>query len=95
MLPFPPGPPGLPVIGTAFGALSDPIALFCDGAREYGDVVGYRMLHLRYVLMNDPEGIRHVLVENAKNYQKSRNYAGLKLLLGEGLLTSEGETWRK
>ncbi|HSQ65271.1 MAG TPA: cytochrome P450, partial [Polyangiaceae bacterium] len=94
-LPYPPGPPGLPVLGVAFGALSDPIGLFCRSAREHGDVVGFRMLHMRYVLVNEPEAIRHVLVENAKAYQKSRNYAGLKLLLGEGLLTSEGETWRK
>ncbi len=95
MLPYPPGPSGVPVFGSAFAALSDPLALFCGAAREHGDVVGFRMLRLRYVLLTDPEGIRHVLVENGKNYQKSRNYAGLKVLLGDGLLTSERETWRK
>ncbi len=92
---FPPGPPGLPVVGSAFTALRDPLGLFMQATREHGDIVGFRMLHLRYVLLTNPDAIRHVLVENHKNYTKSRNYKGLKVILGEGLVTSEGETWRK
>jgi cytochrome P450 len=93
--PYPPGPPGVPILGNAVDALRDPIALFCAGTADYGDIVGFHMLNMRYVLVNAPDAIRHVLVENPKNYTKSRNYAGLKVLLGEGLLTAEGETWRR
>jgi cytochrome P450 len=92
---YPPGPPGLPIFGSAFGALRDPLALFTDATREHGDIVGFRMLHLRYVLLANPDAIHHVLVENHKNYEKSRNYAGLKVILGQGLVTSEGEVWRR
>ncbi len=92
---YPPGPVGLPVFGNVFNALRDPIGLFTDATRSHGDIVGFRMFHLRYVLITNPDAIRHVLVENNKNYVKSRNYAGLKHVLGQGLVTSEGETWRK
>ena len=47
------------------------------------------------VLMNDPDGIGHVLVRNAANYRRplvSRRI--LAPLLGQGLLLSEGATWR-
>lgn len=92
---YPPGPAGLPIVGSALGAIRDPIATFMAGVRDHGNVVGFRMLHLKYVLVNDPDAIHHVLVENHKNYVKSRNYDGLRITLGDGLVTAEGETWRK
>jgi cytochrome P450 len=47
------------------------------------------------VLVSGITEIQHILVKNQKNYTKSRNYLGLKLVLGDGLLTSEGEFWRR
>ena len=75
-------------------ALRDPIKLFFSGTERYGGIVHFRFLQLDYVLINDPDAIRHVVVENAKAYVKSRNYVGLRTILGQGLLTSEGELWR-
>ncbi len=47
------------------------------------------------VLMNDPEGIAHVLVRNAANYRRPLvSQRILAPLLGKGLLLSEGATWR-
>lgn len=46
-------------------------------------------------MLNEPELVRHVLQENNRNYVKSFGYDPLKLLLGNGLLTSEGDFWRK
>ncbi len=92
---YPPGPAGLPVFGSAFDAMRDPLGLFTEATRAHGDIVGFRTLHLKYVLVTNPDAIRHVLVENPKNYVKSRSYEGLRIILGEGLVTSEGETWRR
>jgi cytochrome P450 len=93
--PLPPGPRGTLFLGSLLEAWRDPIGTMTRAVAEHGDVVCMRFGPLRYVLLNDPDAVHHVLVENAKNYVKSRNYQGLKLVLGQGLLTSEGEHWRR
>jgi cytochrome P450 len=90
-----PGPRGRPLLGSLLEAWADPLDLFARATREHGDLVGFRFGWLRYCLVNDADAAHRVLVENAKGYSKSRNYAGLKVLLGDGLLTSEGEHWRR
>ena len=60
------------------------------------DIVTNRILWRRTFIINEPNAIRHVLLDNAANYTKSE--IGRRLLepgLGRGLLTSEGETWRR
>jgi cytochrome P450 len=90
-----PGPRGLPWFGSVFPAWSDPLALFLGSRDRYGDVVRFRFGPFQYYLVNDPDVVKHVLVDNPKGYTKSRNYLGLKVVLGEGLLTSEGDHWRR
>lgn len=85
---------GLPLVGNLFELRRDPIDLFSEVA-THGDVVGLRFAHAHYYLVNSPETVHHVLVDNNKNYRKSPNYKGLKLVLGDGLVTSEGEFWRR
>jgi cytochrome P450 len=92
---FAPGPSGVPVFGSLLDAWKNPLELFSRGIREHGDVVRFKLGPLRYMLLNDVDAVKHVLVDNAKNYTKSRNYKGLKLVLGEGLLTSEGDFWKR
>lgn len=48
-----------------------------------------------YWVVNDPESVKHVVQENAKNYRKGANYDELKPFLGQGLFTSEGDFWRR
>lgn len=91
----PPGPRGVPILGSILDVWRDPLGFFVRGARDHGDVVQFRFGHYRYVLLNDAEATRHVLIDNAKSYQKSRNYDGLRLVLGNGLVTSEGDFWRR
>lgn len=86
--------PGVPLFGSAFEALKDPLELFRRTLRDKS-IARFRFVYLDYFLLNDPVSIQHVLVGNAANYTKSRNYAGLKAVLGNGLLTSEGEHWKK
>jgi cytochrome P450 len=60
------------------------------------DIITQRILWRRMFILNEPGAIRYVLLDNAANYIKSE--VGRRLLepgLGRGLLTSEGETWRR
>ncbi len=91
----PPGPPGRPLFGSILEAWRDPLKLFTQNAVIYGDVVKFRFGPFDYVLYNSAEAARHLLVDASKKYKKSRNYQGLKLVLGQGLVTSEGELWRR
>ncbi|MBK6518181.1 MAG: cytochrome P450 [Polyangiaceae bacterium] len=88
-------PKGRPFVGQLFDAWEDPLALFTRTTKDHGDLVRLRFAWLDYYLLNDAAAAHRVLVENAKGYHKSPNYDGLKLMLGQGLLTAEGETWRR
>ncbi len=56
----------------------------------------FRMLRLRIFVVNWPDYIEHVLLANHQNYIKGRfSEAMLGPIVGEGLLTSEGEAWRR
>jgi cytochrome P450 len=90
-----PGPKGLPIIGSLLEAWRDPIRMLSRGIGEHGDVVAFRFAWLDYYVLNSPAAAHRVLVENARAYHKSPNYQGLKVMLGQGLLTSEGEVWRR
>jgi cytochrome P450 len=90
-----PGPRGLPFLGSLFPALRDPLAFFSKSRASFGDVVRFKFGPYAYYLVSDPEVVRHVLVENAEAYTKSRNYVGLRMVLGDGLLLSEGDHWRR
>lgn len=63
--------------------------------KECGEIFTLTLPFTRIVVAAKPEYARHVLVENNRNYHKSLAYDMLKILLGNGLLTSEGDFWRK
>src|SRR5688572_25365656 len=87
----PPGPS--PVIpGVNFLALRrDPIKFLTGLADRYGDLVGFKLGPQPVVLVNNPDYIRDILVTNNRNFMKGEGLQRAKRLLGEGLLTSEGE----
>jgi cytochrome P450 len=69
----------------------DAIGLLTRLARQYGDVVTYKNGPERVTFLNHPDYIRDVLVTHQRNFTKSRALQWAKFILGEGLLTSEGE----
>ncbi|HXP69155.1 MAG TPA: cytochrome P450 [Candidatus Dormibacteraeota bacterium] len=92
----PPGPKGRLLVGNAFDfSRGNWLDFFIRCAREYGDVVSLRVLNVPICLLTHPDDIENVLVKNASNFVKSRNYGALKPILGNGLLTSEGVFWQK
>lgn len=66
-----------------------------DQQKELGDIFELRIPGRKLIVCTDPEAIKHVLVDNNKNYTKSFAYDSIRLFLGNGLLTSEGEFWKK
>lgn len=75
--------------------LKDPLAFFVSTFAEYGDIYNVNSnLYTIYVTAN-PEYIQEIMVTNKKDYAKSDDYKVLKYSLGNGLLTSEGEFWKK
>ena len=88
---FPPGPRAR-YPGELFVTISrDTLGLLSRVAREHGDVAGFRLGPQRMVLLSHPDDIRDLLVTNQRNFHKGRGLERAKLLLGEGLLTSEGD----
>lgn len=71
----------------------NPTAVFMSAARRFGDVVHLKIGPRHGYLITNPADVRHVLQDNARNYRKSPLYDKLRMSLGNGLLTSEGEFW--
>lgn len=92
----PPGPRGLPWLGVTFDLLGDPLGLLERMGREYGAISEMRYWRGSRILLNAPELIEQVLLVQHQKFTKG---ALLRLtaqrLLGQGLLTSEGELWRR
>jgi len=64
-------------------------------ADEYGDIAAFRVGPQRLVLLNHPDYVEDVLVTRARLFKKGRALERAKRLLGEGLLTSEGDLHRR
>ncbi len=64
---------------------------------EYGDIVKLndtKRQNLSYVITN-PDAIKHILVSNHTNYMKGTGFERVKMLLGNGIIVSDGEFWRR
>jgi len=72
----------------------NPILLF-EHLRRYGRAAHYRILWNDVVLLNDPTDIGEVLIDKAASFGKDRTQKRMKILLGEGLITSDGETHKR
>ena len=88
-----PGLKGLPLVGNLPQFQRQPLATPIKAARECGDVARIDLASQRYYLLSNPEHVRHVLQDNNKNYIKG--YGKVRVLLGDGLVLSEGSFWRR
>ena len=92
-------PPGLKLnlpfyLFSRFFKPGNPILLF-EHLRQFGRAAHYRLLHNHIILLNDPSDIREVLVDKAQFFIKERTQKRMKILLGEGLITADGETHKR
>jgi cytochrome P450 len=94
VLRLPPGPAETVPIAVI---RADPLGFLRDLTGRYGDVVRHETENGPVVTLNRAELARHVLRNRERNYAKSGTPDDLMLtpLLGRGLLTSEGEVWKR
>jgi len=90
---YPPGPTGVAILGMLAGLRHGRLELYTQLAREYGDLVCFRFLHRRVYLASHPDLIEQVLVSDARHYIKHFGARMYKPVLGNGLVTSEGDFW--
>ena len=88
---FPPGPkPKMPgKLVRQF--IRDPINTLLKIAREYGDISYFRLGREHVYLINNPDYIEKVLIYDHRNFKKGKRLQSAKTVLGEGLVTSEGD----
>lgn len=91
----PPSPKGLPLIGLFREYRRDFLGMLLRAAREHGDVVRLPVGPRTLVLLNHPDYIEQVLVREQHKFVKGGGIEVTRRLLGQGLLTSEGEFWRR
>jgi len=91
----PPGPRGLPVVGTSFMASRDSTQTLMRWARDYGDVVYYRFFNLDVYVLFHPQHVEQVLLGKTGNFVKGITSRANPELFGNGLLTSDGDFWRR
>src|SRR5690349_1032978 len=72
----------------------DPLG-FVLNAAKVGGVVPIRMGPVPAVVITDPEAIEQVLVTNNKDFRKSLATRRVNVVTGDGILVSDGDTWRQ
>ena len=94
--PLPPGPKGHPILGVMPEFNRDTLS-FIKRCRDYGDVVRSRFLYVTAYFLYHPNDIEYVVSTNAKNFHKAMSLRSpfFHRLVGNGLLTSEGEVWKR
>ena len=94
--PLPPGPKGTLIMGVMREFNRDTLG-FITRLREYGDVVRSRFLWVQAYFLYNPNDIESLLTTNAKSYRKAQSLRSpfFYRLVGNGLVTSEGDFWRR
>jgi cytochrome P450 len=93
---LPPGPGLLTSFWTLLRLKSGDMRLYEDLFHRYGDTVRLRSPQGDDIVMVfHPDDVKRVLLDHNKNYPKGRRYNELELILGKGLVNSEGELWQR
>jgi cytochrome P450 len=92
---LPRGPRGHWLLGNLAELRRDWLGSLTRYAQEYGDVVPLRFGPFRSVLISRPDLIEEVLVTQSRKFIKGPALRNNQRVLGQGLLVSEGEFWRR
>ncbi|GIV34131.1 MAG: cytochrome P450 [Chitinophagales bacterium] len=75
--------------------LTDTVNFLAYSPERYPEAFRFRVLGREVYVLNHPEYVQYVLQEKYRNYRKGEAYETLSILLGNGLINSEGEFWRR
>src|SRR6266700_7245057 len=92
---LPPGPQPRPVVGNILQFRKGQLAFVTSLQREYGKASTFYFGSTPMVMFTTPEAVRYVLVEHARDFTIREITQGLQRLLGDGLLTSDGDFHRQ
>jgi cytochrome P450 len=91
-----PGPNGRGAAAFIASAVRSPLDAYLRLAARYGDTIEVPIAPgQRLFMLSRPEHAEHVLAASQDNYVKAVTYRPLRALMGNGLLTSEGDQWRR
>lgn len=93
--PRPPKSKGSVLVGDTFQLVKNPLGFFSARRDALGDFYEADTLMHKIMFAAHPEVAKHLLLDHHRNYVKSFDYDILKLVLGDGLISSDGEFWRK
>lgn len=87
-------PPGHPLLGHYLPFRDNTLSFFEQAARDYGDVFALRFGPQRMLIVNEPHLVAEIFHDPSR-FAKEGRWSRLKPMLGEGLLTNEGDAWRR
>jgi cytochrome P450 len=90
-----PGPAGLSFLRSVIDFYRDPIRLFAGLHQQYGAIVRLEGGPYCAHLITQPEHIKHVLQDNARNYHLGAIFDETTKVVGRGLTTNNGQSWLK
>ncbi|MGB5811768.1 MAG: cytochrome P450 [Polyangiales bacterium] len=90
----PPGPPNRLGLGNLRGMIADQLSYMTEAA-EYGPIVNLPILFERYYLVREPALVQQALTQGHSVMRKDRYTRELSRVMGQGLVTSDGDLWRR
>src|SRR5688572_20173050 len=94
--PVPPRAAGFPLVGSAPSIIRYQGGYFLEAQKKHGDIYTLGLGPVDVVVITHPDLAQHVLRDHARNYSKDGAlYEAVRRMLGNGLVTSEGDYWRR
>ena len=84
---------GVPILGVLPRLLRDPAGLAVDLMRATDEVVPLRVGPATLYFVHHPDHLRHILLDNYRNYPKGPLFARADMIVGKGLVVTEGDDW--